>query len=174
MAPTVRHNIRIFKELLVPEVEPRMADQVGTAMGCYSALIYDHKISKDEAQVHLSSINLNQSDYFEINETDESDDCFNSMMETIIDRQMMKTVKDFYDDNNQHVLKSIGLMRRDNYLYIANKNIEMKKIMNAAGYSNYIAVLRRHKSCVDRSTPMRIDNNLVRCVKIMVASRLNT
>jgi len=171
MAPIVRHNIRVFRDLLLTNddvKEARMADQIGTSMGCYSAMLYDHRITKEEAEILLMTINLKQSDYVENNESDESDECLNAMMDTIINKNDMKTVRQYYDDSSVHVLKSLGLMRKGNHLYISNKNVEMQKIMDAAGYSNYIAILRRHKHCVDRSIVMRVDTISARYVKIKI------
>lgn len=171
MAPIVRANIRLFKELLVDKKEiktSRMADQISSALGCYYAMQYDTEIPLKDAQAHVDSMDIQSSNYVEENETDEAQTCLDALLDTIIDRQMHRTLRDAYQDNNEKILNAYGLVRRDKTLFISNSNSELRKIMEALGYSNHSNVLRRHKQCVERSTVQNINGQNFRGVKIKI------
>lgn len=152
MAPVIRDSIRYAKKLLTDQLikDKRGADQIATAMGVLSSFYSDSRISSDFIFKVAESLNLGSSEYEKSNLDDESENCADVLLNSIVDKKENLTLQSIlstysHDDSHKKTLESYGVVVLDNKdLFIWHNAPELKKMMRSTMFNNLGGILKRH------------------------------
>jgi hypothetical protein len=151
LIPTIRENIVTTKRLLTKSEliqDKRAADQLAVAIAVYFAFYSDSSIDPKFVVDAAEALNLGRSNYETDNAEDEAEKCLNEIMESIIDRNMGRSVEYCLLAENktiyQDLLAGYGIKIIGDYLFIHSANKELKGLLKNSIYSNVTSVLKRH------------------------------
>lgn len=133
------------------KLESRLADQVSHAYAFCYLLLDTSEISEDEIEQFIEESNLMKSAYIEDNKENDETNCFDYLMNVVLDNQnntiaraielsLNPTTKDAYEKD----LAAHGIRVLENgKLFIASKNHILQKKMGK--FVNYVSILKRDK-----------------------------
>jgi len=149
--PHIKANFNTIRDLLIKSeliTDSRLADQIGTTMACFVAMLIDGELKDHDLIVQIAKrLNLGQSSYEVDNDANESENCLNDILETIVDNQMKRTIADLLENGfGDEILWSYGIKKVSDGLFIQTGNVELRSLVNRTMYHNLKAILKRHPS----------------------------
>jgi len=162
--PTVLKNNEIIKRYLKgKQLESRLVDQLSIAIACFYLYLSDDVISHKNIETIIAQFNLLHSEYIDQNEGKDADDCYQELMQVIIDNKDSTTVahavrtlieQGNYDDNENVLVRMLGangirVLSRDS-IFIAKKSDHLKRKIES--YKDFYSVLKRdNRKCLGAS-----------------------
>lgn len=153
---SVLYNIAFCKSKLksTHKMESRLADQMSVAMGCFWLYFSQDKMTDVNFDFLVDKFALTKSEYTESNSVKQHEDCYDSLMETVISLKDNLTIAEAihnikYESAQYSAKESVRLLgvygmaydKDENQLFIQNRNGNLKKKM--ASYPDFVRVLKR-------------------------------
>jgi len=150
MIPTIRKSVKLTKQLLVDSEliqDKRAADQYAAVLGVLSAFVSDAVIDPGFVVEVMRAVNYDESEYKNSNSDSEPENCLNTILDSIYDRQNMITIGQALGDHHkEQFINSFGVVYspEKHLLFIQTGNGELKKLLKDSNFSNLRALLKRH------------------------------
>jgi len=157
----IRENTKKIKKVLIDSElisDPRAGDQISSAISSFLSLETSEPIVSYDRVVEIAQmLNLGASDYEQQNELDESQNCFDEILDSIIDKSNNRTIGYYLNAAfGEEALEAYGLRKLDfGQVFIHTANRELKKLLSDSMYSNLKSILKRHPNYID-STALRL------------------
>ena len=161
-------NFNSISKTLKKKIEPRMADQIGMALSCYSIMHTKEVLSQDQIISLINFADIGNSAYKYQNEGNDNSDCLSAMFDVVVDSDkntvggIIEKIRspEIKDSELLHqYLNSYGLKfnRANNALFVS-LNASMEKALQK--YPDYVRILRRSERMVNGDKTERINGTV--------------
>jgi len=161
-------NFENISKFLKKKIEPRMADQIGMALSCYSIMHTKEILDEEKIISLINYADIGKSAYKEQNEGNENADCLGAMFDVVIDSdkntiggiiEKIKSLTNEPLDTLHQYLNSYGLKfdRSKNNLFVC-LNASMEKALPK--HPDYLRILRRSEKMINGAKTERINGTV--------------
>jgi putative DNA primase/helicase len=156
--PSIKQSTKTIRKFLMDKkLEARYADQLSACLACFWVYYSTEPITTEEADNIIHNLDLLSSDYTEQNKETDQDDCLDTLMQLIVDRdnttlkRVLEITKSLSNDKTQDycekVLGSFGIryFPENDSMFIGKNANNLIKEMGARGFPAFLEILKRDK-----------------------------
>jgi phage/plasmid primase-like uncharacterized protein len=168
-APTILKSFKVAQRFFREKrIESRLADQLASLCACFWLYFSTETITVNQLEYLVKEFELLKSEYVQANETNDAQDCYDSLMSMKVDNMnnsVFQCINEIHYAASSQVSdqweKILGAMGMRYYpakkeLLVANKSFEIQKRL--PDFRDYASIFRRDKNIFVRDDRQRIVN----------------